>query len=56
MIGLINKNFFQKKNKKEYDRLEGGGRIPNTLEIEGQLLKWICEQLRLNIALSSKYK
>ena len=48
------KFLLEKTNKKESYRLEGGGRIPNTLEIEDQLLNWICEQLRLNIALSSK--
>ena len=48
------KFLLEKTNKKESYRLRGGGKIPNTLEIEGPLLKWNCEQLRLNIALSSK--
>ena len=41
-------------NKKERCRLEGGGRLPSTLLIEDELMKWICEQRRNEIAITTQ--
>ena len=34
-------------------RLEGAGRKPNSLEIIEEIVKWISEQRRLEIAINS---
>ena len=39
-------------NKKEKYRLEGAGRLPDSIEYEEKLLKWIGEQRRLGIGIS----
>ena len=41
-------------NKKERCRLEGGGCLPSTLLIEDELMKWICEQRRNEIAITTQ--
>ena len=40
-------------NKKEKYRLEGAGRLPDSIEYEEKLLKWIGEQRRLGIGIST---
>ena len=47
------KYLLEKTNKNYSYRLEGAGRMPDTLDIENELLKWIGEQLRLNKAITS---
>ena len=39
-------------NNKYKSRLEGGGRLPSTLGIEENLIKWISEQRRLGIGIT----
>ena len=41
-------------NKKYKSRLERGGRLPSTLGIEENLIKWISEQRRLGIGITIK--
>lgn len=41
-------------NKKNKSRLEGGGRLPSTLGIEENLMKWISEQRKLGIGLATQ--
>ena len=41
------------KGKRNKFRLKGGGRIANTDEIEGEFIKWLEEQLRLEIGKTS---
>ena len=41
-------------NKKYKSRLEGGGRLPSTLGIEENLIKWISEQRRLGIGITTQ--
>ncbi len=38
-------------NKKNKLRLEGGGRLPSTLGIKENLMKWISDKRRLGIGL-----
>ena len=41
-------------NKKDKFRLEGGGRLPETLTIEEELIRWVCEQRRCEIPITTK--
>lgn len=41
-------------NKKNKSKLEGGGRLPSTLGIEENLIKWISEHRRLGIGLTTQ--
>ena len=41
------------KCKRNKYRLEGAGKIPNTIEIEEELIKWLEEQRRLEIGLTT---
>lgn len=43
----------QNKNLKNKFRLEGGGRNPSTLLLEDTLIKWVAEQRRLEIGIST---
>ena len=40
-------------NKKEKYRLKGAGRIPESIEYEDKLMKWIGEQRRSGIGIST---
>ena len=41
-------------NKKGKFRLEGAGRIPSTLPIEDELMKWVSEQRRCEIGITTE--
>ena len=41
------------KNKSEIYLLEGGGSLPETFNIEPELIKWICEMRLLDIAINT---
>ena len=34
-------------------RLEGGGRSPNTMDLEEDLIKWVSEQRRLELGITT---
>ena len=41
-------------NKKDKFRFEGAGRLPSTLAIEDELMKWISEQRRCEIGITTQ--
>ena len=41
-------------NKKNKFLLDGGGRMPETLNIEKELIRWVCEQRRCKIPIITR--
>lgn len=52
-MGFSSKILKDKNNKINTYRLDGAGRIPDTIDIENKLLLWIGDQLRMNIGIGA---